>query len=112
MLLIDTLHQHGIGVILDWVPSHFPSDPHGLALFDGTQLYEHADPRRGFHPEWNSLIFNYGRNEVRSFLLSTALFWLRPISHRRHCAWMPWPRCCISTIRAEVGRMGAERARR
>ena len=77
MLLIDTLHRHGIGVILDWVPSHFPSDPHGLALFDGTPLYEHPDPRRGFHPEWNSLIFDYGRNEVRSFLLSSALFWLR-----------------------------------
>ncbi|MGH6611876.1 MAG: 1,4-alpha-glucan branching protein GlgB [Burkholderiaceae bacterium] len=76
MFLVDTLHQHGIGVILDWVPSHFPDDPHGLARFDGTHLYEHADPRQGFHPEWNSLIFNYGRNEVRSFLLSSATFWL------------------------------------
>lgn len=76
MYLIDTLHQHGIGVILDWVPSHFPSDEHGLTYFDGTHLYEHADSRKGYHPEWNSLIFNYGRNEVRSFLISNALFWL------------------------------------
>ena len=76
MYLVDTLHQAGIGVILDWVPSHFPADAHGLAHFDGTHLYEHADPRQGFHPEWNSSIFNYGRNEVRAFLLSSALFWL------------------------------------
>jgi 1,4-alpha-glucan branching enzyme len=76
MYLIDTLHQHGVGVILDWVPSHFPGDVHGLAYFDGTRLFEHSDPRQGFHPEWNSYIFNYGRNEVRSFLLSSALFWL------------------------------------
>ena len=76
MYLVDVLHQHGIGVILDWVPSHFPSDAHGLAYFDGTHLYEHADPRQGFHPEWNSLIFNYDRHEVRAFLLSSALFWL------------------------------------
>ncbi|WP_162427093.1 1,4-alpha-glucan branching protein GlgB [Pontibacter pudoricolor] len=76
MHLIDVLHQHGIGVILDWVPSHFPSDEHGLAYFDGTHLYEHADPRKGYHPDWKSYIFNYGRNEVRSFLISNALFWL------------------------------------
>ncbi|HJS89630.1 MAG TPA: 1,4-alpha-glucan branching protein GlgB [Steroidobacteraceae bacterium] len=76
MYLIDHLHRRGIGVILDWVPSHFPSDEHGLAYFDGTHLYEHADPRQGFHPEWNSSIFNYGRAEVRNFLASSALFWL------------------------------------
>jgi len=76
MYLIDTLHQNGIGVILDWVPSHFPTDQHGLAYFDGTHLYEHADPRKGFHPDWNSAIFNYGRNEVQAFLISSALFWL------------------------------------
>ena len=74
--LVDVLHQSGIGVILDWVPSHFPSDEHGLSYFDGTHLFEHADPRKGFHPDWNSLIFNYGRNEVRSFLLSSAIYWL------------------------------------
>jgi 1,4-alpha-glucan branching enzyme len=76
MYLIDALHQRGIGVVLDWVPSHFPSDEHGLSYFDGTYLYEHADPKRGFHPEWNSYIFNYGRHEVRSFLISSACIWL------------------------------------
>jgi 1,4-alpha-glucan branching enzyme len=77
MHLVDTLHQNDIGVILDWVPSHFPTDQHGLSFFDGTYLYEHADPKRGYHPEWSSSIFNYGRNEVRSFLISSALFWLQ-----------------------------------
>ncbi|MCA1825411.1 MAG: 1,4-alpha-glucan branching protein GlgB [Myxococcales bacterium] len=76
MYLIDQLHQAGVGVILDWVPSHFPSDEIGLAYFDGTALYEHADPRQGFHPDWKSFIFNYGRHEVRSFLLSSGMFWL------------------------------------
>jgi 1,4-alpha-glucan branching enzyme len=74
--LVDHLHQNGVGVVLDWVPSHFPADEHGLSYFDGTHLYEHADPRLGFHPDWKSLIFNYGRHEVRSFLCSSALFWL------------------------------------
>jgi 1,4-alpha-glucan branching enzyme len=74
--LVDVLHQNEIGVIIDWVPSHFPSDEHGLGYFDGTHLYEHADPRKGFQPDWQSLVFNYGRNEVRAFLLSSALYWL------------------------------------
>ncbi|MFN3285070.1 MAG: 1,4-alpha-glucan branching protein GlgB [bacterium] len=76
MELVDTLHQHGVGVFLDWVPSHFATDPHGLARFDGTALYEHPDPRRGWHPDWGSAIFDYGRPEVRSFLVSSAHFWL------------------------------------
>ncbi|MDC8004642.1 1,4-alpha-glucan branching protein GlgB [Aureisphaera galaxeae] len=76
MLLVDELHANGIGVILDWVPSHFPEDAHGLGFFDGSHLYEHPDRRKGYHPDWKSLIFNYGRNEVRSFLISNAIFWL------------------------------------
>jgi len=76
MFFVDHLHQRGIGVILDWVPSHFPTDGHGLSYFDGTHLYEHADPRQGFHQDWKSYVFNYGRHEVRSFLLSSALYWL------------------------------------
>ena len=75
-LLVDKLHQNDIGIILDWVPSHFPEDAHGLGFFDGTALYEHPDKRRGYHPDWKSLIFNYGRNEVKSFLISNAIFWL------------------------------------
>ena len=76
MYLVDQLHAAGIGVILDWVPSHFPDDAHGLGFFDGSNLYEHPDRRKGYHPDWKSLVFNYGRNEVRSFLISNALFWL------------------------------------
>ncbi|MBT8375962.1 MAG: 1,4-alpha-glucan branching protein GlgB [Bacteroidia bacterium] len=75
-LLVDKLHQNDIGIILDWVPSHFPEDAHGLGFFDGSALYEHPDRRRGYHPDWKSLIFNYGRNEVKSFLISNALYWL------------------------------------
>ncbi|MCK9394691.1 MAG: 1,4-alpha-glucan branching protein GlgB, partial [Methylobacter sp.] len=76
MFLLDTLHQHGIGVIMDWVPAHFPADAHGLGHFDGTYLFEHADPRQGYQPDWHSSLFNYGRHEVRAFLTSSALFWL------------------------------------
>jgi 1,4-alpha-glucan branching enzyme len=76
MYFVDYLHRHGIGVILDWVPAHFPRDGHGLRQFDGTALYEHEDPRQGEHPDWGTLIFNYSRNEIRNFLLSNALFWL------------------------------------
>lgn len=74
--LVDKFHEKGIGVLLDWVPSHFPSDDHGLGFFDGSHLYEHPDRRKGYHPDWKSLIFNYGRNEVKSFLISNAIFWL------------------------------------
>ncbi len=73
---VDHLHRHGIGVLLDWVPAHFPRDTFALARFDGTALYEHADPRQGEHRDWGTLIFNYGRNEVKNFLLSSALYWL------------------------------------
>jgi 1,4-alpha-glucan branching enzyme len=76
MYFVDHCHRNGIGVLLDWVPAHFPSDAHGLARFDGTCLYEHADPRQGYHPDWGSYIFNYGRNEVRDFLINSARFWL------------------------------------
>lgn len=76
MVLVEKLHEAGIGVILDWVPSHFPDDAHGLGFFDGSHLYEHPDRKKGYHPDWKSLIFNYGRNEVRAFLISNAIFWL------------------------------------
>jgi len=76
MYFVDRCHQEGIAVILDWTPAHFPRDGHGLSLFDGTHLYEHADPRRGAHPDWGTLVFNYGRNEVQNFLISNALFWI------------------------------------
>jgi 1,4-alpha-glucan branching enzyme len=74
--LVDACHRAGLAVILDWVPGHFPDDPHGLAGFDGTALYEHADPRQGRHLDWDTLIYNFGRREVANFLISNALFWL------------------------------------
>ena len=74
--LVDALHARGIGVIVDWVPAHFPKDDFALARFDGTALYEHADPRQGEHPDWGTLVFNFGRHEVRNFLLANALFWM------------------------------------
>src|SRR5207245_9012850 len=75
-VLVDALHRRGIGVIVDWVPAHFPRDEFALARFDGTALYEHEDPRQGEHPDWGTLVFNFGRNEVRNFLLANALFWI------------------------------------
>jgi len=75
MYFIDRCHQEGIGVLLDWTPAHFPRDSHGLSQFDGTHLFEHADPRQGSHPDWGTLVYNYGRNEVRNYLISNALFW-------------------------------------
>ena len=103
--------RQGIGVILDWVPAHFPRDDWALARFDGTALYEHEDPRRGAHPDWGTLVFNYGRNEVRNFLLSNALYWLqrvprrRPARRRRRLDALP-------RLLAQGGRVGAERVRR
>jgi glycogen branching enzyme (EC 2.4.1.18) len=76
MYFVEKFHENGIGIILDWVPAHFPDDSYGLSMYDGTHLYDHADPRMGTHPDWGTRIFNYGRNEVRNFLISSALFWI------------------------------------
>ncbi len=100
MGLIDALHNAGVGVVLDWVPSHFPTDPHGLSLFDGTHLYEHADPRQGFHPDWGSYIFNYGRHEVRSFLHLERDALARRATTPTGCGSTPSPRCSTSTTPA------------
>ncbi|MCR6720727.1 MAG: alpha-amylase family glycosyl hydrolase [Chitinophagaceae bacterium] len=111
MRLIDEFHQNGIGVILDWVPSHFPYDAHGLYMFDGTHTYEYADMRKGFHPDWNSYIFNYKRGEVKSFLISSARFWFDyfHIDGLRVDAVSSMLKLNYSR---EVGEWGAQRTRR
>ncbi len=97
--LIERCHEAGIGVMIDWVPGHFPTDAHGLGRFDGTALYEHADPRQGFHQDWNTLIYNYGRTEVTNFLHANGLYWLDRF-HIDGLGSMRWPRCFISTTAA------------
>ena len=99
---VDACHRAGIGLLLDWVPGHFPTDAHGLGRFDGTALYEHADPRQGLHRDWDTLIYNYGRREVANFLLSSALYWLREF-HIDGLGSMRSPRCCTSTTAAKAG---------
>ena len=108
---VDRLHQNGVGVILDWVPAHFPRDDFALARFDGTALYEHADPRRGAHPDWGTLVFNYGRHEVRNFLVSNALFWLQEY-HADGIRVDAVASMLYLDYSRERGRVGAERVRR
>ena len=95
--LVDALHQRGIGVLVDWVPAHFPRDEFALARFDGTALYEHEDPRRGTQPDWGTLVFNFGRNEVRNFLVANALYWLEEFHIDGLRVDAPWRRCCTWT---------------
>ena len=101
MYFMDYMHREGIGVILDWVPAHFPRDTFGLSAFDGTCLYEHQDPRKGFHPHWGTLIYNYGRPEVKNFLIANALSG-RTNTTPTASAWTRWHPCCIWTT--ETGR--------
>ena len=98
MAFVEAAHAAGIGLILDWVPGHFPNDAHGLGLFDGTHLFEHADPRQGFHQDWGTYIYNYGRQEVQAFLVANAASG-SSATISTGCAWMRSPPCCISTIR-------------
>ena len=93
--LVDYLHRNKIGVILDWVPGHFPKDAHGLANFDGTAVYEHQDPQQGEHPDWGTKIYNYGRPEVKNFLIANALFWIVGMSYGPDFEWMQLRPCCI-----------------